>query len=392
MTVAPGPVRRTHGWIFALLGAGVLLAGGGLLVHRTRDAETHRQVLLEAGIRDWEDPSRREEVTNSLRRFNPEWDFMHRTFLVLALAEVALADPARKEDHLALMDGILADTQARIEKAGQRWYLMSYVDRAPFRDPSGRSLFVDGEVGLMLGARRLVAEDPRHADLHRRLNQEMVAQFARSPALLPESYPDEAWVFCNTNALVSIRMGNVLDGDPPDPLIARWVDHARSALVEPSSGMMGSEYTWDGRMMDGPEGSSIWLVATNLLLLDEDLARAQYQKARSALYGSILGLGYAREWGPDWQGPRDVDSGPLVPGLEASASSSGFALLAARAFGDAQTFDALVRSMGMALDLARVVPGFEELADNAVGNAVLLRGLTFGPLWEAVRRRGGGEG
>jgi len=353
------------------------------------DLSARRDALLSDQVAEWTDPTRRDAVTASLRRFNPEWDFMHRTFLVLALAETSLEAPSRQAELLPVMDAILADTLAQVEAHGQRWYLMSYVDRMPFLDPSGKSLFVDGEVGLMLGARRLVSQDARWADLHRALNQDMAARFDRSPALLPESYPDEAWLFCVTNALVSMRMGDVLDGKADyTPLIDRWTGQAKARLVETESGMLGSEFTWRGEMHDGPEGSSIWLVATNLLLLDEGFAREQYAAAKAALYHDIAGLGYATEWGRGWKGPQDVDSGPIVPVIDASASSSGFAILAAHAFDDGSALSALSRSLGMAFWAARHAPGFEEIADNEVGNAVIARGLAFGSLWAEVKRRG----
>ena len=48
----------------------------------------------------------------------------------------------------------------------------------------------------------------------------------------------------------------------------------------------------------------------------------------------MLGLGYAREWPVGLGNASNVDSGPIVPGLEASASSSGLAIGASRALGD----------------------------------------------------------
>jgi len=98
-------------------------------------------------------------------------------------------------------------------------------------------------------------------------------------------------------------------------------------------------------------------------------------------------MAYAREWGSGWQGPVDIDSGPLVPVLGASPSSSGFALMASRAFGDEETHAALVRSLGVAENLVQLLPHMTSLTDNAVGDAVVLHGLTFGPLWAELDRR-----
>ena len=66
-------------------------------------------------------------------------------------------------------------------------------------------MFVDGELALMVAARRVLADDPRHAEMHGAFVDRMVAQFERSPVLQPESYPDEAWLYCNSQALVAVR-------------------------------------------------------------------------------------------------------------------------------------------------------------------------------------------
>ncbi|MBX2801832.1 MAG: hypothetical protein KTR31_29405 [Myxococcales bacterium] len=349
-------------------------------------AEERATTLLEEQATLWEDPELRRATTAALRYGNPEWDFMRRTFLVLSLVDRSLAHPEEADRWLPLVDSVIDDTVAVEAASGHGVFLLPYWRARPFRDPEGRSLFVDGEIALMLGARRFVRDDPALAAAHQERVAQMVAAFYRSPAALPESYPDEAWLFCVTNALVAIHLADVLDGTDHSAVIRSWLARTPS-LMEPVSGLLGSEFTWSGEMLDGPEGSSLWLVAINLLLLDETLAEEQYTKARSDLMRAPLGFGYAREWGSGWQGPVDIDSGPIVPILNASPSSSGFALMAARAFDDERSFRALARSL-RAADLLQVVdPRFAQLASNPMGDVVLLHATTFGPLWQAVRQR-----
>lgn len=346
--------------------------------------ERRAEDLLQAQVALWEDPDARARTVAELRALNPEWDFMRRTFLGLALVDRALAAPEEADRWLPVVDELLASLVADEARLGQEGFLLPYARRAPFRDPAGRSVFVDGEIALLAGARRMVREDPATAALHR----ERVAHLQRSFAahLLPESYPDEGWTFCMTNALVALRLADALDGTDHAPLVRAWV-HEIGALAEPDTGLLPSSLTPDGRVLDGPEGSSIWLVAANLALLDPDLAQRQYAGAREGLFHALLGLGWASEWGPGWRGPVDVDSGPIVPLFDASPSSSGFALLAARAFGDDRTFDRLARSLHAADLLVAVDPRMATLADNPMGDVIVLHALTFGPLWEEARAR-----
>lgn len=343
-------------------------------------ADALRQRLL-AGVQD---EQARGEVAAALRRKNPEWDLMHRTFLALALVDRALAHPDDADELLPQIDALVQSQIEEQRRFGDRHFLLPYGHRGGFADPSGASVFVDGEIALVLGARRFVRDDASVAEQHRARVAAIAAQIERSPSLLAESYPGEAWLFCNTNALVAIRMADVLDGSDHRGLIARWVAHARASLIDASSGLLGSEFTWHGAPLDGPEGSSLWLVAANLRLLDDTLAQQQYARAKQVLLGNLLGLGYAREWPADAHGTLDVDSGPIVPLVGASASSSGFALLAARLFDDQPTLDALTRSLGAADLVLALDPALAAMADNAMGDAVLAYALGAGPLWRRI--------
>lgn len=313
----------------------------------------------------------------AMRAVNPEWDFMRRTFVVLALANRALEAPAERATLLASIDATIESTIRLESERGARHFLMAYADRAPFVDPEARSVFVDGEILMMMAARDLVA--PKYRDRARAATIE--AAMRRSPSLSAESYPDECWTFCNTTALAALAMFDRASGDDHAELRAAWVAHAKAHLVDPRTGILVSSYTRDGRTLDGPEGSSIWMVAHNLLVVDEAFARDQYARARRELGASLFGFGWAREWPNGTAARPDVDSGPVVPLLDASAGSSGLALLGARAFEDA----AFERSLFASLELAGFPDEGRYRASNDVGDAVILYTLSFGPLWRRVR-------
>ena len=138
--------------------------------------------------------------------------------------------------------------------------------------------------------------------------------------------------------------------------------------------------------MEGPEGSTIWLVSHCLELVDEAFARDQYERAKKELGGRFLGFGYAREWPESWPGRMDVDSGPVVPILEASPSSSGLAFLGASSFEDRDYLSSLLRSLEFAGFPSRKDGALKYCASNQVGDAVLLYAALQGPIWEKVKR------
>jgi hypothetical protein len=124
-----------------------------------------------------------------------------------------------------------------------------------------------------------------------------------------------------------------------------------------------------------------------LQLIDEDFAADQYQRARKELGRELLGFGYAREWPASWEGPCDVDSGPVIPLLGVSAGSSGLAFVGARAFDDASYFRSLRTSLDFAAFPHERNGRLQYGASNQVGDAVLLYAATMGPVWQKVLRR-----
>ncbi len=346
------------------------------------------RALAARHLRLWSDPELRRRELARMRRSNAEWDFMGRTFLVLALANLALREPAERPRHLAVIDQIIEETLRLERDEGPLFFLMPYAREGRFRDQPGRSLFLDGEIALMLGARRLVEERAAYQPLLAERVREIAARMGRGPVRCAESYPDECWTFCNAAALAALRLADALDGSDHSALLRDWVASARRSLLDARTGLLISSFRYDGARKDGPEGSSIWMAAHCLQLVDPGFAKDQYGRARRELGRSLLGLGYAREWPVGGVGPVDIDSGPVIPVLEASPGSSGLAVMAAAAFGD----DGFLRELLTSLDFA-AFPVEERgarrhAASNQVGDAVVLYALVLGPLWQVALTRG----
>jgi hypothetical protein len=142
----------------------------------------------------------------------------------------------------------------------------------------------------------------------------------------------------------------------------------------------------DGTPLDGPEGSTIWMVAHCLQVVDEPFARDQYDRARKELGRIVLGFGYGTEWPASWQGPRDIDSGMVIPVFEVSAGSSGMAFMAASTFHDWPFLQALNATLDMAAFPSRRNGQLKYCASNQVGDAALLYASVLGPLWERTAK------
>jgi hypothetical protein len=346
------------------------------------------EALLAKQIEMWKLPDDEREDVLRMRESNAEWDFIGRTYLVLSLANIALAHPDRKPAYLPLIDRIIDDTLRLEREEGMRHFLMAYANNRPFVQTPERSQFLDGEIALMIAMRQLVEPLPRYeAVLHDRVDT-MVARMMGSKTLCTESYPDECWTFCNSVAVAAIKVTDAAHGTDHREFIATWLRAARERLIDPKSGLFISRFGYsDGAHWEGPEGSSIWMIAHCLEILDEDLARDQYERAKRELAGSLMGFGYSREWPRGWEGGADVDVGVVIPLIGASAGGSGMALITAASFRDREYFASLLTSLNFAAFPVESNGRLSYAASNQVGDAVLLYALTLGPAWDLVKVR-----
>jgi hypothetical protein len=353
-----------------------------------RCGTTDRTALRDATMREivatWDPATAPTRELAWSQRQNPEWDLMRRTFGVLGLADVALADPRRAAEARAVIDEIVRDTLARDQARGQYQWLLPYARTGSFRDLEARSVFVDGEIALMLAVQQYVEPTDARADVLAARIDALIAALERGPIGSAESYPDECWTFCNTVALAAIRISDVALARDHAELLHGWADTARARLVDPATGLLVSSYTWEGTTLDGPEGSSLWMVAHDLLLVDPELAREQWEAARTQLVGEAFGFAWAREWPDAAPGHADVDSGPVVPLLDASAGSSGMLLLGAAAFDDEPLFASLRRTLELAAFPIDRDDRRSYAAATPVGDAVVFRALAHGALWRAI--------
>ena len=355
------------------------LAAKGLAPQTRAMAERHLEL--------WTDPVLRAREVARMRGRNAEWDFMGRTFLVLALANIGLREPAEQPRCLEAMDRIIDETLRLEKERGLYFFLMDYARAKPWVNQPPRSTFLDGEIALMIGARQMLEERADYRPLLAERVDVMIEYLKKGPVLSGESYPDECWTFCNSAALAAARVSDALDGRDHSGFITAWLASARKKLIEKQTGLLIAEYTLDGSELGGPEGSTTWMVAHCLALVDQPLARDQYRRARRELARGFLGFGYAKEWPAACRGEADVDSGPVIPVLEISAGSSGLAFLGAATFDDRETLSGLLASLNFGGFPVERGGKLRYAASNQVGDAVILYALVQGPLWERVRRR-----
>ena len=347
------------------------------------------QKLANTYIDIWKNPEARKQHLAELHRQNPEWDFMFRTYSVLSFVNLAIYEPQREKEYLKLIDIIIDDTLQQEKQHGFKYFLMRYGQSNNWKVRPPKSLFIDGEIALMLAARCIIQNNPAYSsELQRRIDL-IVERMEHGPVLCAESYPDECWVFCNSIALAAVKISDQVNQTDHSKLFSKWISTAKKNFIDPKTGLLRSAFTYDGQPVQsakGPEGSSIWMTCHMLQIIDKSFAQDQYKIARKELMASIMGFGYSREWPKDYPVSSDIDSGPVLPILNASPSASGLGLIAAASFNDKETFSKLTISLNtFAMPVEQDDCRYYQLS-NPLGDVVILYGLTVGPIWEKISR------
>ncbi|MFI1463218.1 hypothetical protein [Nocardia carnea] len=163
-----------------------------------------------------------------------------------------------------------------------------------------------------------------------------------------EAYPGQAWPVDSVVAVATLRLHDRVAEPRFEPVISEWLVSARSRL-DPATGLLPH---LAAPVTEGARGSSQALIQRFLPEIDKDWADEQYGTFRRVFVDTPLGLPGVREYPHGRDGTGDVDSGPLILGV--SASATVVALGAARVHGDRPLAGALTglgESLGVPVTL-----------------------------------------
>src|SRR2546430_655588 len=141
----------------------------------------------------WTNQKSRDVEIAKMRVSNAEWDFMGRSFLVWSLSNMALREPASKPVYFETIDRIIDETLRLEQREGMFFFLMPYAKASPYVHQPPHSLFLDGEIALMLAARRMVDDKPEYKPILQERIAGIANRLERSKSMVIESYPNECW-------------------------------------------------------------------------------------------------------------------------------------------------------------------------------------------------------
>ncbi|GIG60161.1 hypothetical protein Lfu02_45330 [Longispora fulva] len=223
-----------------------------------------------------------------------------------------------------------------------RWAL-EHVDsdagRAPFSaslSPAYGAFYVGWSNWLRGGIVKLsgdpsAPERPKLRAETKSLSEALLA----SPTPFLQSYPGQAWPVDSVVAVASLALAEQVGEGDYAGVVGRWLA-ASDEHRDPATGLLPHRtYPADGRPVEGARATSQVVALRFLAELDPARARRDWTTFRDLFASTLPGAPGIREFPRGASGGRDVDSGPLVFGLSASASAVG--LGTAVLFGDQRT-------------------------------------------------------
>ena len=299
-------------------------------------------------------------------------------FRIVALSNLAEGCTSRWLDGEFPQADALACTDAAVQAA-----------LSPAATPSSGEPAVLGEHGLYLthlaitlAARRRTGGDARHDDLHGRVIQHLMDRSMADPHRHMSSFPDTParWPADQSATLYAAhRYDQLFETTVSAAPIAAWVAFMASpAGTDAETGLHRSEVA--GAMDYGPmaRGCAMSWTIRYMHAFDPAGAAALWEPYR-AQYAAERGLLGFREWPPGVEGVSDIDSGPIIAGVGASATA--FAVGASRAVGDDATHARLVRTASTIRAIVGVSSDLQSVADSALALAIEWNSQSVRPWW-----------
>jgi hypothetical protein len=316
--------------------------------------------------------------------FQGEWGLVTFSMTASALANLAFEYPRTRESALKAV--------ARMVPLMQRAeFKVSEVKM--WRDDPLSCLAGDhghagylGHLGVVLSAHRFLGGDGRFDDLHHRIVGALARRLESRAAPLLETYPKEIYVPDNVVVLAVIGLHDRIFKSDHRALIARWVRHARTQLVDGETGVLRFWADAEGKGRGHSRGSGAGWNSFFLPFFSRELAAEQYRQTRAAFLKRLpFGLAAMREYPPGVSGRGDVDSGPVVFGL--SPSGTGFIIAGARHARDEESLRGLLWTAELAGSTIAWRGARRYLFAPLVGDAILLAMLSARDWGDQLVRR-----
>lgn len=222
--------------------------------------------------------------------------------------------------------GLRADGELRDQALLEARWALERLDTtgrltfSPDLDPPYGVFYVGWKNWLRGGVLLLDSSD---SETQRQFEQDsaaLAAAFEASDTPFLSAYPSMAWPVDSVVGIAALSLHDQLLTPRYQTVISRWIEMAREH-IDPATGLLPHHvHPITGEGIGTARGSSQSIILRFLPEIDPAWASEQYEVFRSQFVGYVGTVPGIREYPAGVEGAGDVDSGPLVNGLSASAT------------------------------------------------------------------------
>ena len=218
---------------------------------------------------------------------------------------------------------------------------------------------------IVLGVRDALMPEACDAEAHAALVQQLVDASMAHPTGVARSFTSAParWPTDQAATLYGVHLYDTAHGSEH---VKGPLDRFRATVGE--EGLVPTELTGSVPDATVPRGSSLAFMVRYLAPVDAALARRLWRDLQDDFVVRLGPAAGLREWPAGTDRPPDIDSGPIVQGIGASATAFGRA--AARAVGDEELALALQHTAHLGHWLASQRPDLDKAADSALAVAI----------------------
>jgi len=315
-----------------------------------------------------------DSIDSDAQRPRGEWGLVTDQMTILGLGQVVLAHSELRDRYVPIME----KAAEHMTRPSQRAFATARWGSDGFEhldDDRGEAWL--GWPDVALSMLRLVHPSTPFANLNDRITDALERRLSRAPHALIETYPGESFPTDVAVCAAAISLRDRATGSRASTRMRSWASTFRAAWLDPASG-----YLWQkgdartGSHRGAPRGSGTAVTAYVLSFVDPALSR-DLTDALERHRISVLGYSAVQEYAEGYQGEADVDSGPIVMGT--SVAATGFAIGAARANGQSDLAEHLLRTARAFGRPIRTSKGVRFAVGGAMGNAIMLAQMTASP-------------
>jgi hypothetical protein len=289
----------------------------------------------------------------------------------LGLGQLVLGRPERRAEYLP----VIARSVERLQKEDATGFGRDAWGRRGFDDlDSERGHAYLGYTNMAFGMLRLLDPNSAIGPLHDRVTAALARRLAAAPHAAIETYPGESYPADIAAVAASIALHDRATTRSHRPLLGRWLGAFLEHYVDPSSGLLYQSIDASSGKPFGAARASGSAIAVYFLSFVDDGAARRLFGAVARERTSFLGFGGIREYPAGSGGSGDIDSGPLLFGV--SASASAFALSGARLYGEKSLLTELLRTASLVGMPIETEGQLRFVSGGAIGNAIVLAALT----------------